>query len=531
MYLTSAFQMQRMDKKTIEDFGIPGFVLMENAGRGAVRFFLSTFDDLDLENRKIGVVCGKGNNGGDGFVMARYLACRNIPVAVYLLCALDEVKGDACNHLELMARLAVPIYEVKDQKELLVHKTAMGLRDIWIDAIFGTGLNTEVTGFYRTVIELINDFGKPVFAVDIPSGLHPDTGQPLGVCVKAVATATFGNAKTGLVQYPGADFTGRIGVVDIGIPPHMAKEALVSCQLLTPVYISALYRQRKSESHKGSTGHLLVVAGSRGKSGAGALCAEAAMRIGAGLVTLAVPQSLNPVMETLVKETMTMTLPDIKDGSLSKDSPSDILKALQGKQCLAMGPGLGMEVQTVQAVQTVIKGAQVPMVLDADALNSLEGQASLLREAKKDVVITPHPREMARLSGKSVDDIQADRITAAESFAVKYRVHVVLKGARTVIAHPDGQIFINPTGNPCLASGGTGDVLTGMIAGLVTQGYAVKDAIHMAVYLHGAAADILVDEIGPVGILASDLVKSLPRMTGRTAAGNLGPLSFISHDL
>ncbi len=529
MHVANAFQMRKMDQKTIEEFGIPGFTLMENAGRGAVRFFLSTFSDL--ETKKIGVMCGKGNNGGDGFVMARILAGRGVQVAVYLLCPMEDVNGDAKAHLEIMVRLNVPVYEVKDQKDLLTHKTAMGLRDIWIDAIFGTGLSNEVAGFHRTVIELINDLGKPVFSVDIPSGLHPDTGQPLGVCIKAAATATFGCLKPGLIQYPGAECAGTIGVVDIGIPPHMASECLVSCLLLTPELISGYYRQRRPDTHKGGGGHLLVVAGSRGKTGAGALCAEAAMRMGAGLVTVAVPQSVHAIMETLVKEAMTLTLPDIKDGSLSKDSPPDIIKALKGKQCLAMGPGLGSEVQSFQAVHAVIREAQVPLVLDADALNSLEGQTAILREARKDVVITPHPKEMARLSGKSVEDIQKDRVSAAESFAVKYRVHVVLKGARTVMAHPDGSVYINPTGNPCLASGGTGDVLTGMIAGLLTQGYSVKEAVHMAVYLHGAAADRLAESRGPVGVLASDIVHELPWIMKDAAYGKLDPVVFIHKDV
>ena len=521
--------MQQMDKKTITDFGIPGFVLMENAGRGATRLFLSMFEDL--ANRKVGVVCGKGNNGGDGFVMARYLACHHIPVAVYLLCGMDSVSGDAAAHLELLSRLDVPIYEVKDQKDLLNHKTAMGMRDIWIDAIFGTGLHAEVTGFYRSVIQWINDLGKPVFSVDIPSGLHPDTGQVLGACIRATATATFGYAKTGLVQFPGADFSGHIGVVDIGIPPHMAMEALVSCQLLTPQRITGLYRKRQADCHKGSSGHLLVVSGSRGKSGAGALCAEGAMRIGAGLVTLAVPLSLNPVMETLIKEVMTLPLSETREGALSKDSAAEILKALEEKQCLAMGPGLGSDKQTVQAVHTVIRNARVPVVLDADALNSLEGQVSLLKEGGDAVVITPHPKEMARLTGKSVSDVQKDRVGTAGAFAARYKVHVVLKGVRTVIAHPDGQVFINPTGNPSLASGGTGDVLTGMIAGLISQGYKPMDAIHMAVYLHGAGADELALQRGPVGVLASDIVQVLPAMMGKTAAGKLETLSFISHDM
>lgn len=529
MNLVSAWQMQQMDKKTIRDFGIPGLVLMENAGRGATRILFETFGDL--KGLTVGIVAGKGNNGGDGFVMARYLACHQIPVSVYLLGDMASVEGDARTNLELLSRLDVSVIEIRDQKDLLKHKSAMTYRDIWVDAIFGTGLNAEVTGFYRLVIEFINKLEKPVLAVDIPSGLHPDTGQVQGVCIKAQVTVTFACAKAGLLLYPGADLAGRIHIVDIGIPPHIAREALVFSHLMTPDMAHDLYRKRSADSHKGMAGHLLVVAGSQGKSGAAALCAEAAMRVGSGLVTLGIPESLNPVLESLIKEVMTLPLAEGRGGVLAKGALDDIRVVLSGKQCMAVGPGLGLDSQTVSVIHAVMDECPVPMVLDADALNSLEGHLGRLKNMASPPVLTPHPKEMARMAGKTVEDIQKDRLGIAQAFAEKYKVHLVLKGARTVIAHPDGRAYINPTGNPLLASGGTGDVLTGMIAGLISQGYGTAEAARMGVYLHGAVADMLADERGPVGVLASEMADSIPRIIARIAARDLSPLSFITHGL
>jgi NAD(P)H-hydrate epimerase len=485
----------------------------------------------DLRGSKVGIVCGKGNNGGDGYVIGRYLAARDVPVTVYLLCDITDVAGDAKEHLQLLTRMDVPVVEIRDTKELLHHKSAMLLRDIWVDAIFGTGLKSEVSGIFKSVIGLINSLGKPVFSVDIPSGLHPDTGQPLGDCICAEATATFGFAKTGMVLYPGAGYCGRIGIVDIGIPPHIAKESLLSCHLLTPDDITKTYLKRSVDSHKGSYGHLLVIAGSKGKTGAAALCSEAAMRIGAGLVTLGCPSGTNMVLETLLREVMTCPLPDTKDGTFSKGAVADIRKIMEGKDCLAIGPGIGVDDLVVQMVHELISGCDIPLVLDADALNCLEGHARILKEAGRDVVLTPHPKEMARLTGKTVGDIQGDRIGHAVAFAEKFRVHVVLKGARTVIAHPDGQVYVNPTGNPVLSSGGTGDVLTGMIAGLICQGYGVKEACHLGVYLHGTAADTLLRQRGPAGILASDLIQVLPETLRDTETHCLEPVSWVSRDL
>lgn len=525
MDLVTARQMQQMDRKTIEDLGIPGLVLMENAGRGATGVLLDMLRDQSLKT--VGVLAGRGNNGGDGFVIARYLACRGIPVAVYLLCDMTAVCGDAKTNLDILTRLSVPVIEIRDQAELLKHKTAMAHREAWVDALFGTGLNAEVTGLHRLVIEYINKLDKPVLAVDIPSGLHPDTGQPLGVCVRARATVTFGEAKTGLLLYPGADLAGRIEVVDIGIPPHMAREALVYTHLMTPELAHDLYQPRRPDSHKGSAGHLLVVAGSRGKSGAAALCAETALRAGAGLVTLGAPESLNPVLESLLTEVMTLPLLEAKGGVLGKASLEQIRPEMDGKKCLAMGPGLGRDSQTVSVMHALMGECPVPVVMDADALNSLEGHIGRLKNMAHPAVLTPHPREMARMTGKTVEEIQTDRVGIAQAFSEKYRVHLVLKGARTVVAHPDGRAYINPTGNPLLSAGGSGDVLTGLIAGLICQGYDSAKAARLGVYLHGAAADMLADTVGPVGVLASEMSAALPRVLGLVRNRCLPALDFI----
>lgn len=529
MDLVSAWQMQQMDKKTIRDFGLPGLVLMENAGRGATEILLGMLECLSLKT--VGVVAGRGNNGGDGFVIARYLACRGIPVTVYLMGDMTTVSGDARTNLELLTRLDAPIIEIREQADLLKHKSAMAHRDIWVDALFGTGLNAEVTGLHRLVIEFINKLHKPVLAVDIPSGLHPETGQPLGACITASVTVTFGFAKTGLLLYPGADLAGRISVVDIGIPPHIAREALIYSHLITPDMAQDLYRKRPVDSHKGTAGHLLVLAGSRGKSGAAALCAESALRTGAGLVTLGIPEGLNPVMESLLTEVMTLPLAEAKGGVLGKTSLDQVRSALAGKRCLAMGPGLGLDSQTVSVVHALMGESTVPVVLDADALNSLEGHTGRLKTMTVQTVLTPHPREMARLTGLRVEDVQNDRLGVARAFAEKFKVHLVLKGARTVVAHPDGRAYINPTGNPLLSSGGTGDVLTGMIAGLICQGYDPADAARLAVYLHGAVADLLAEECGPVGVLASEMAAAIPRVMARAADRRLPPLSFIAQRL
>ncbi len=525
MFLVTALQMSRMDKKTIEDFGIPGAVLMENAGRGATRILLSKFGNI--QDKKIGIIAGSGNNGGDGFVIARYLAEKGIKVSVYILSYASKVKGDAALNLGLLSNLNVPVIEICDQKNFLQHKSAMLTSDIWVDAIFGTGLNSEITGFIKTIINFINNLGKPVFAIDLPSGLHPDNGQPLGTCIKANVTATFGYAKTGHMAYPGIEYCGSIEIVDIGIPDHIAKEVLPSVHLLTPEKISSYYRPRNSNAHKGTTGHLLVIAGSRGKTGAAALTSEAAIRSGAGLVTLGIPESVNTILETLIAEIMTIPLPETKEGSLSKSAFNILNSTMRSINCIATGPGLGTCMQTVALTHKVLCESKSPVVIDAEALNIVSKNINILTEIKVPTILTPHPKEMARLTGESIETIQNNRIKFAKDFAKKYNVHLILKGVRTIIAHPNGEVYINPTGNPSMASGGMGDVLTGMIAGFITQGYSPVESSHMGVYLHGAIADILSIEKGPVGIVASDIISDIPRIIALMAKKELASINNI----
>jgi NAD(P)H-hydrate epimerase len=508
MILVTAAEMQEMDRRTIESFGVPGRVLMENAGRGAVRCLLRQFSGLN--KKQVGIVAGRGNNGGDGFVIARYLAQSGIAVDVYLLARRSRVQGDAAANLGLLDPLLVPVIEIPDATSFSIHQSAMAAVDVWVDAILGTGLKSDVKGYFRAVIDHINGLKKPVFAVDIPSGLNSDTGQPCGVSIRAAATATFAYAKTGHMIYPGTDYTGRIDIVDIGIPPFIAADVGPSHFLLTPDLVRPYLTPRAPDAHKGTAGHLLVVAGSPGKTGAAAMTSLSALRAGAGLVTLGVAKSLNAVLEAQMLEAMTEPLPECESGILGESAFETLRKLMTGKKCLAIGPGLGQAAETKKLIHRIIETSDIPLVIDADGLNNLAGQTQILRKAGAEIILTPHPGEMARLLDISVSAVQQDRIKSAREFAARYEVHVVLKGARTVIAHPDGKVFINPTGNAGMASGGMGDVLTGIIAGFMVQGLSPESAAHAGAYLHGAAADSLAETIGPFGYLAGDVMNAIP---------------------
>jgi NAD(P)H-hydrate epimerase len=508
MYLVTAEEMREMDRQTIESFGIPGRILMENAGRGATRVLQEDF--AELARKRVAVVAGPGNNGGDGFVIARYLSHKGINVKVFLLAQHKKVKGDAAANLALLAPLGVPVIEMPDQTAFTKQKTALHHQDLWIDAIFGTGLNSDVKGYFKEVINFINGSGKPVFAVDIPSGLNSDTGQPCGTCIQAQVTATFAFAKTGHILYPGAVYVGKLEIIDIGIPPHIADDVAPKQYLLTPDLVRAAYKPRLPDIHKGSTGHLLVVSGSPGKTGAAAMTAMSAVRAGAGLVTLGIPKSLNQILEAQVIEAMTWPLSETVDGVLDEASFDQIITLLADKKCLAIGPGIGQAEETKNLVHRLIQESPVAVVMDADGINNFADNAQLLKKCKNPIILTPHPGEMARLINSTPRHIQQDRISCARNFAVEHNVHLVLKGAGTVIAHPDGRVFINPTGNSGMASGGMGDVLTGVIAGLVTQGYSPESAAHIGVYLHGATADTLAKSIAPFGYLATEVMNAIP---------------------
>ena len=514
MYLVTAGQIQDMDKKAIETFGISGVVLMESAGRGAFDFLLKKFKNI--KTKKIAVIAGRGNNGGDGFVIARYLMEKGIDVTAFLLSSKKKVTGDAKVNMDLLQKLcdrshSCSIVEIPDADTFKSQKNRILHYNFFIDAILGTGLNSDVRGFFKDAIELINSSGKPVFSVDIPSGLHSDTGQPLGVAVKADATATFAFAKAGHILYPGNNYTGDLEIVDIGIPKFIAREKKIKLFLIEKNEIAALFKPRQFQSHKGSFGHLLVIAGSKGKTGAAALCDNAAMKCGTGLVTLGVAKSLNKSMEPQVIEPMTHPLPETDKGFLSDNCFDEIQTLLKGKQALALGPGIGTRKGTKELVHNLIEKSSVPLIIDADAINCIAKTPQILKKKNAPAILTPHPGEMARLCGLTTSDIQADRIGIASQFAINHDAILVLKGAQTVVSLPDGRSFVCPTGNPGMASGGMGDVLTGMIAGLCAQGFSPENASLAGVFIHGMCADILLKDMGAFGFVATDMVQMIPK--------------------
>ncbi len=509
MYLVTAKEMQQMDQTTIQKIGIPGQILMENAGAGALRFMGRIFPDL--ADSKIAIIAGRGNNGGDGFVMARHLFQKGVGVKVFLLSVVDQVQGDARANLDLLFALGIPVVEVPDEDTFRKQKAALRRYDIYVDAIFGTGLNSDVRGHYQDVIRFLNSLDQPVFSVDIPSGLNADNGQICGISIQAKATATFAFPKIGHVVYPGAGLTGALEIVEIGVPKQVVRQVQPRQFLLQKDMLAGVLQKRDPNTHKGKTGHLLVVAGSPGKTGAAAMTATTAMRVGAGLVTLGVPEGLHAVIESQVTETMTYALPQTTDGMLDAKALDALLELTKGKRCLVVGPGIGTAEETKALLRGLLKTNRLPMVIDADGLNILAEQIEgLMPRRRFPLILTPHPGEMGRLCGVSAADIQKDRIEHARFLATQLGAHVVLKGARTVMAHPDGRVYVNPSGNSGMASGGMGDVLTGAIAGFITQGYAPEEAIHLGVYLHGAAADNLWQHKGPFGYLATEVMNQLP---------------------
>lgn len=510
MRLVKASEIQEMDRITIQELGMPGAVLMENAARGATRVFLDHF--APSTNSHVVVLCGRGNNGGDGYVMARYLQQEGFRVTVILLSKLNNVSGDALINLKVIQKMGLEILEVPDAKRWGTKRRVLRNCDYIIDGILGTGLNSPVKGFYSQVLKYVNALGKPVMAIDIPSGLNADTGQIMGLAIKAELTATFGFPKVGQLIFPGADLVGRLVKIDIGIPDSVASQVPMSAVTTDPSDLSHLLAPEDQDIHKGNRGHLLVLSGSTGKTGAAALTALGGLRAGAGLVTLGVPKSLNPILENKLTEAMTEPLPETSDGCLSLEAEKKIRALMEGKTALALGPGLSTDPETASLVRRIVAGSRLPMVIDADGLNALSQDQSSLSSCSQNAILTPHPGEMARLVGIKTSAIQHDRIGTATQFVKKYGCYLVLKGARTLIAQPDGKLYVNPTGNPALSSGGAGDVLTGLIGGFLARGSSMIEAAVAGVYLHGMAADYLAEDMGQVGVLAGELLEVVPEL-------------------
>ncbi len=500
--LAPAEVMRRLDAAAINDYGISGVVLMENAGRSTVDIIQTHHGPLN--GKKVTIVTGPGNNGGDGLVVARYLHQLGAVLRVFMLVPAAKMTGDAAVNLSIVQKLPIALQQVTDDLNEL--KTALLKSELVVDAIFGTGLRRAVSGRFAAVIKLINESKLPVTAVDIPSGLNSDSGQVMGTAVKAELTVTYGLAKPGQVIYPGADLVGRLEVVDIGIPPEVIEGVEINLELLRQPELSALLHKRPADSHKGGFGHLLVLAGSHGKTGAAVLCAQGALRIGTGLVTMGSPRALNTIYETRLAEAMTFPLSG--DDCLTMDDYPAILQALSGKKAVALGPGLGQDAATRDLVVKLYNDLEIPMLIDADGLNCLKDHLKP-RAGGPWRVLTPHPGEMARLIGVSSRDLQTRRLETALSFARRQGVILVLKGAATIIAHPRGMAAINSSGNPGMATGGMGDVLSGIIGGLLAQGLSAWDAARLGVYIHGRAADRLAEQ-APAGFLASEVANEVP---------------------
>jgi hydroxyethylthiazole kinase-like uncharacterized protein yjeF len=507
MRVLNSRQMRDADRRTIEEIGIPSIVLMENAGRQVVAAMESTFENL--ASLRVAVLCGRGSNGGDGFVAARTLAERGIDVDVYLLGESAGVKGDARLNLDILRNLGLDVIEISDASAWELHGSAVLEADVIVDALVGTGFTPPLAGLLESVAADVNASSTPVVAIDLPSGLSADDHRIPGPVVEASMTVTLGAAKLPLVLPPGESVAGTLVIADIGIPDAVVEDVGGPViELMTKESMRGLVEPRAADSHKGDYGRLLIVAGSPGKAGAAALAGLAALKAGAGLVTVATPASCQAIVAAAAPELMTLGLMEDEEGLVDRAAVEQVLAV--NADVIAAGPGLGRSDGVRAFVHTLVERCGVPLVLDADALIAFAGDAGrLIGRDGADVIVTPHPGEMAALIGGTIDDVQADRLAVAGEFATSHHVTVVLKGHRTLVASPDGRIGINLTGNPGMATAGTGDVLTGMLAALMGQMLDAEAACRLAVYLHGLAGDLAESDEGEMAVTARDLIARL----------------------
>jgi NAD(P)H-hydrate epimerase len=509
MKLLNAAQMQRLDRRTIDEIGLPGVVLMENAGRGVVEAIEQRFAPLRGSACAL-VLAGKGNNGGDGYVVARLLHDRGWRVRTVVLAERAAIAGDAKITLAALERCGGTVQFVTTEAALNSLLDAARDAGLVVDALFGTGLAKSVSGLAAVAIDWINGQTAPVVAVDIPSGVDASTGRILGCAVAAALTVSFALAKIGHASFPGAACTGELVVADIGLPRIVTEQAAADCRLIDAAEAKRLLPERSREGHKGTFGHLLVVAGSAGKCGAAVLATEAGLRSGAGLVTLACPHAIQPIVASRLTEAMTAAQAEV-NGELSMQALDTLLELVAQRQALALGPGLGLGEEAAALVRRLVRDSDRPLVIDADAITALGDHLHVLeRRHDCQTVLTPHPGEMQRLTGLTVAQIQADRFNVAREFAMTHKVALVLKGAASVVAAPDGRVSLNSSGHAGMASGGMGDVLTGIVGSLLAQGLDAFAAATLGVYLHGLAADRLLQRFGDAGLLAGDVVDELP---------------------
>jgi len=520
MRVLNTAQMREADRRTIHEIGIPSIVLMENAGRQAVAAMEASFEDLSIS--RVAVLCGRGNNGGDGFVVARTLIQRGIDTSVFLLGSVTEIQGDARTNIEVLGHIGLTTVEITSPQDWELHFSEISECDIVVDAILGTGFHGGLAGLLQTVVADVNGLGVPIVAIDLPTGLSADSADLEGEAIEASMTVTLAAPKIPLVFPPAESHAGDLVIADIGIP-HPVIDELDGpyLELLTRDRMLEIVPARAADSHKGDFGRVLIVAGSMGRTGAAHLAALGALRSGAGLVTVATPRSCVPIVAAMGPEYMTEPLDETPSGAIDFASLDRLFEL--NADVIAVGPGIGQDPGTIAFVHGLLERAGVPVVIDADALNAFAIDPDrLMGRDGVDVIVTPHPGEMSRLLGMPIESVQRDRLARAREFATAHRVHVVLKGHRTVIAGPDGRSFVNLTGNAGMATGGTGDLLTGMIAAWVAQLLDAEAACKLSVYLHGSAGDLAASEAGEAAMIASDIAShlgdALLDLTGRRQA-------------
>jgi NAD(P)H-hydrate epimerase len=516
MKILTVDQMRQADRLTTERYGIPSLALMENAGSSIARFIAAHFSPL--KRRRVVVLCGKGNNGGDGFVVARKLRELGGQPIVFLFADSSELIGDAAENFRRLRAASMETTVIGDATAWSHSRNSLAGAAVIVDALFGTGLRGPIEGPLAQVIQDVNGHGHRtcVVSVDIPSGLLGDTGEVAGPAIVADYTITFTAPKVGMVAASARPWIGRLSVADIGSPRSLIEEISQSkVRWLEPWEFRSLPTGRKADSNKGLYGHALIVAGSTGKAGAAGLAAMGALRSGAGLVTVATPEPVLRTVAGFAPEIMTEALHATAAGTIARDvfDSGGFAKILDGKSVLALGPGLSTQPETQQFVRSIIASRQqIPIILDADGLNAFAGRADELRGSREMLAVTPHPGEIARLIGSTAKDVQSRRLEVAGKAASDWQAFVILKGYQTVLAAPDGTAWINSTGNPGMSTGGTGDVLTGMLAGLTAQWGAQNWPLALAcgVYLHGLAGDLAAEEFGEAPLIATDVIRAIP---------------------
>ncbi len=498
-----ASQMRNVDRAASEIGGIPSIVLMENAALACVNELKKDF--CDLKDKRVAIFCGKGNNGGDGFTIARHLYNMGVKVSVYLVCG-NEFMGDAKINFDIIKKMDVDIDVVSDTENL---RYIIRANDIIIDAIYGTGIHGTVGGISYDVINEINENSGYTMSVDVPSGINSDSGEVCGICIKADKTVTFAAYKVGMLMFPAADYTGSVTVADISIPDYIIEEQDISINVTDDKFVRDNFPPRENNSQKGDYGKALVIAGSAGMTGAAYLSSQSAVTAGSGLVTLALPSGLNGAMEAKTTEVMTVPLEDI-NGHISSDAEEKILELTEKADAVLIGPGLGRSHDAARIIKAVLTNSKVPVVIDADGINAVAKNTDILSDCTCPVIFTPHTVEMSRLTGLDKEYIEENRLVAAKEFAEEYGVTVILKGHHTIVTGQDGIQYINITGNPGLATGGSGDVLAGVVVSLAARGIGETAAAAMAVYIHGMAGDIARDEYGIESVTASLVMKKIP---------------------